>query len=72
MMRFLRYSMERGRKIRAMLLLNGQLVQRSMLVLDLDPLKATVLLGSKKEPVTIPLADILSCDYGRGDHGEDD
>jgi len=25
----------------------------------------------KKAPVTLPLADLFSCDYARGDHGEE-
>ena len=27
-------------------------------------------LGQRKQPVTVPLSDILSCDYARGDSGE--
>ena len=34
MRRFLRYSLEKGRKIRAVLMLDGQMVQRTLLVLE--------------------------------------
>lgn len=71
MTRFLRYSMERGRKIRAMLMLDGRLAQRTVLVVSYNDETATLMLGQKKQPVTLPLADILSCDYARGDHGEE-
>ena len=65
MNRFLRYSQEKGRKIRMMLMLNGQLA------LSYDEQAAVLQLGQRKQPVTVPLADILSCDYARGDTGEE-
>ncbi|MBR4068474.1 MAG: hypothetical protein IKK08_07610 [Clostridia bacterium] len=71
MKRFLRYSLEHGRKIRAVLLLDGQMVQRNLLVLEEQEQCITALVGSSKKPRTIPLEDILSCDYARGDHGEE-
>ena len=71
MTRFLRYSVERGRRIRAVLLLDGRLAQKTVLVVSYDDEAATLLLGQRKQPVTLPLADILSCDYARGDHGEE-
>ncbi len=71
MKRFLRYSLERGRKIRAVLLLDGQMVQRTLLVLEDNGISITALVGAGKKPRTIPLEDILSCDYARGDHGEE-
>ena len=71
MKRFLRYSMEHGRKIRAVLLLDGQMVQRTLLVLEENGAEITAMVGSGKKPRSIPLEDILSCDYARGDHGEE-
>lgn len=71
MERFLRYGLEKSRKIRAVLLLDGRLVQKPVTVLALDGESATLRLTAKAAPVTVPLADILSCDYARGDHGED-
>lgn len=71
MKRFLRYSLERGRKIRTVLLLDGQMVQRTLLVLEDHGTEITALVGSGKKPRSIPTEDILSCDYARGDHGEE-
>lgn len=71
MTRFLRYSLERERKIRMMLMLRGELKQRTVRVLAYDDETVTLLIGTRKEPDTVPLADILSCDYTRGDSGED-
>ena len=69
MTRFLRYSMERGRKIRAVLTLNGRLAQRTVLVVSYDDQTATFSIGRSAKPVTVPLTDILGCDYARGDDG---
>ena len=62
---------EKGRKIRMMLMLNGQLAQKTALVLSYDEQAAVLQLGQRKQPVTVPLSDILSCDYARGDSGEE-
>lgn len=71
MNRFLRYSLQNGRKIRVMLILEGAIVQKNAVVLALDETSAVLQLSVKKTPVTVALADILSCDYARGDHGEE-
>jgi hypothetical protein len=71
MERFLQYSLFNRRKIRAVLMLNGKLTQKTVTVLALGEEFATLLLTAKKAPVTLTLNDILSCDYARGDHGED-
>lgn len=71
MQRFLRYSLEKGRKIRAVYALDGQLLQTPITVLAYDGQTVTVLAGGKKKPLNLPLGDLLSCDYARGDHGED-
>ena len=71
MKRFLRYSLEHGRKSRAVLLLDGQMVQRTLLVLEETESGITALIGSGKKPKPIAYEDILSCDYARGDHGEE-
>ncbi|HNX62482.1 MAG TPA: hypothetical protein PKN45_07560 [Candidatus Limiplasma sp.] len=71
MERFLRYSLEKGRAIRAVLLLNGQMEQKTVTVLALDTQTATLRIGAKKTPVPVALTDILGCDYARGDHGEE-
>ncbi|MBO5501095.1 MAG: hypothetical protein J6K73_11040 [Clostridia bacterium] len=71
MKRFLRYSLEKGKKIRAMLMLDGQMVQRTMLVLEETDDGITALIGTGKKPKQLAYEDILSCDYARGDHGEE-
>ena len=71
MIRFLRYAVERGRKIRAVFLLDGAMVQKTVEVLAYDESTVTLRTGAKKKPVDLPLGDLLSCDYARGDHGED-
>ena len=69
MTRFLRYAVEHGRKIRAVFLIDGQLLQKTVEVLDFDEAVVTFRIGKKQ--VTLPLGDVLSCDYARGDHGEE-
>ena len=71
MIRFLRYAVEHERKIRAVFLLDGQMVQKTVSILSYDDASVTMRMGSKKTPLVIPMADVLSCDYARGDHGED-
>lgn len=71
MMRFLRYSQEKGRRIRAMLMVEGKLMQQPVTVLEYSETEATLMVGQRKKPITLPIADILSCDYARGDNGED-
>ena len=71
MTRFLRYAMDHGRKIRAVMMLDGQMVQKTIRILDYDAQSVTLCIGQRKTPVVLPLADLLSCDYARGDHGED-
>lgn len=72
MNRFLKYSLEKQRRIRMMLTLDDVLCQKSVTVLSLTDAQATLRLSAKKAPVTVNLSDILSCDYARGDHGEED
>ena len=67
----MRYSLERGRPIRAVLIVKGEIAQKQVQVLAMDAANVTLRVGAKKQPVTLPLADILSCAYARGDHGED-
>lgn len=68
--RFLRYSLEHGRPIRGVLMLGGTLVQKTFTVLALEANGVTLRLGAKGTPLILPLADILSCDYARRDHGD--
>ena len=71
MIRFLRYSQEKGRRIRAMLMVEGKLMQQPVTVLEYNESEATLMVGQRKKPVTVAIEDILSCDYARGDNGED-
>lgn len=71
MTEFLRYAAEHGRKIRAVLMLEGKMVQKTVTVLNYDDKRVTLQIGSRKKPEVLALSDILSCDYARGDHGED-
>jgi hypothetical protein len=66
--RFLRYSLEKGRKIRVMLLLDGQMTQKQATVTALGQARH-VRFGAKKDPSRCR-SGYLSCDYARGDHGE--
>ena len=71
MLRFLRYAVEHDRKIRAVFLLEGKMVQKTVAVAAYDDQTVSLLIGSRKTPTVIPMADLLSCDYARGDHGEE-
>lgn len=71
MTRFLRYAMEHDRKIRAVFLLDGQMMQKTVSIVEYTEDTVTIRIGSKKTPVVLPMADLLSCDYARGDHGEE-
>ena len=71
MTRFLRYAIEHDRKIRAVFLMDGQMLQKTVSVVAYDDQTVTIRIGSKKTPVVLPMADLLSCDYARGDHGEE-
>ncbi|NLO84223.1 MAG: hypothetical protein GX096_02160 [Clostridiales bacterium] len=71
MTRFLKYAVEHDRKIRMMLMLEGVMLQKTVRVIEYDDQNVTLLIGAKKIPETIPMGDILSCDYARGDHGEE-
>ena len=69
MKRFLRYAVEHGRKIRAVFVLDGQMLQKTVEVIRFDESEVAFRIGKKL--VTLPLGDVLSCDYARGDHGEE-
>lgn len=69
--RFLHYAVEKGRKIRMVLTLDGKLAQKTVTVLSVQEDRVTLCIGAHKTPVTVALSDIFACDYARGDHGED-
>ena len=68
MTRFLRYAVEHERKIRAVFLLDGQLMQKTVTVVSYDENEVQLQIG-KKKPIALPSTDLLSC--ARGDHGEE-
>lgn len=71
MKRFLRYALEHDRRIRAVFLRDGKMVQKTVHVLAFDGETVTLRAGAKGAPFTLAVGDLLSCDYARGDHGED-
>ena len=70
--RFLKYSLERERKICAVLLQDGQMVKKNLLVtaIDEDGQGFTAKFPGRKKEVHIAMSDVLTCAYARGDQGE--
>lgn len=68
--RFLRYAMEKERPIRAVWLADGVMRQKTVRVLDVSADAVRFRLGRKGKPFDVPLADVLACDYARGDDGD--
>ena len=70
--RFLRYSLENGRRICAMLMQDGKIVKKNLLVtaIDADGLGFTARLPGRKKDVHYASEDVLTCAYARGDQGE--
>ena len=56
MTRFLRYAVEHGRKIRAVFLLDGAIVQKTVEVVSYDESAVSFRIGAKKKPVELPLS----------------
>ena len=46
------------------------MVQKTITVLAVEAGNAEVQIGGKKASVLVPVSDIFSCDYARGDRGE--
>lgn len=70
--RFLTYSLERETKICVVLLREGAMKKTNLRVtaIDADAQGFDALLPGRKIPVHIPLADVLTAAYARGDRGE--
>lgn len=71
--RFLRYSLERQKKIRAVLLEeDGGLRRANLLVtsIDGDAQGFFAVASGKKKPAHYALSAVLSAGYARGDQGE--
>ena len=70
--RFLRYSLENGRKICAVLMQDGQMQKENLLVtaIDADGQGFSARLPGRKRETHLALSDVLTCAYARGDQGE--
>lgn len=72
-MRFLKYSLERGRKICVVTMDgSGGMERRNLLVtaIDEDGMGFMARLPGRKREIHIPLGDVLTAAYARGDAGE--
>ena len=67
---FLRYSMDHGRRIKAILLLDGAMVQQNIVIVRFTQEEFTYTSVKLKKPHTLPLGCLLSAGYARGDTGE--
>lgn len=70
--RFLKYSLEREKKICAVLMQDGQMMKKNLLVtaIDDDEKGFTAKLPGRKKEIHFDLDDVLTCAYARGDQGE--
>lgn len=70
--RFLKYSLEREKKICAVIMMDGQMVKKNMLVtsIDEDGKRFYARLPGKKKETCFLVEDVLTCAYARGDQGE--
>lgn len=70
--RFLKYSLEREKKICAVLMQDGQMIKKNLLVtgIDGDERGFTAKFPGRKKDVHIAIEDVLTCAYARGDQGE--
>lgn len=67
MTRFLRYSLENNKKIRAMFMRDGIVTQENILVTAFDEDCFSFITTKKKGIQTLPLHMLLSLGYARGD-----
>ena len=70
--RFLKYSLEREKKICAVMMQDGQMVKKNLLVtsIDEDEQGFTAKFPGRKKDVHSAMEDVLTCAYARGDQGE--
>lgn len=71
--RFLTYSLERGRKIQAVLMdETGAMTRRNLLVtaIDEDGRGFSARLSGRKRETHFALSQVLTASYARGDQGE--
>ena len=70
--RFLKYSLENEKKICAVLMMDGQMVKKNLLVtqIDADEQGFSAKLPGRKKGIHLMMDDVLTCAYARGDQGE--
>lgn len=70
MNRFLRYSLENEKKIRAVIMIDGTISQMNLIVTAFsgDTVSFTDL--KRKKEMVLPFSAFLSADYAKGDKGE--
>lgn len=70
--RFLKYSLEREKKIAAVIMQDGQMKKTNLLVtsIDEDGRAFSARLPGRKRDIRLNISDVLTCAYARGDQGE--
>ena len=68
--RFLRYSLENGRKICAVLAQADGMKRVNLLVTGIDAEGFTARVSGRKTDARFSLSDVLTASYARGDRGE--
>ncbi len=70
--RFLKYSLEREKKICAVLMQDGQMMKKNLLVtaIDEDEQGFMARFPGRKKEVHVAMENVLTCAYARGDQGE--
>ena len=69
MERFLRYSLDHDREIRMIWMEAGQMRQGKVVVRRLEGGMAELYVCRPPRRTTVPVSDIFSCDYVKGDDG---
>jgi hypothetical protein len=67
---FLRYSMAHGKRIRAILMIDGRMAQQNIAVIRFTDEDFTFTSSKQRTPLTLPRSCLLSAGYARGDAGE--
>ena len=70
--RFLKYSLENEKKICTVLMMDGQMIKKNLLVtaIDEDGCGFSAKLPGRKKETHVLMDDVLTCAYARGDQGE--
>ncbi|MBR3794515.1 MAG: hypothetical protein IKK34_00600 [Clostridia bacterium] len=70
--RFLKYSLEREKKICAVLMADGKMKKTNLTVteIDEDGQGFSARLPGRKKQTHYAMSDVLTCAYARGDQGE--